>query len=269
MPGISDDVRAFLYRLGIRRIEDIEGDDPIEEEPSVPGEHPNRADHELLGLATKAEVADVAGMVAAIPSIQGPKGDQGDPGPKGDPGDPGPPGEPGLDGAPGQDGAPGSAGEPGPPGGPGPKGDPGDQGPIGPPGPPGEDGAPGAPGQDGVPGAKGDKGDRGDVGPAGPAAVPVYAAIAGSALDLAANTAVSVSPTANTTYTTTVPPAGSVRHVIVRQTAAQSRTLTFGTGFKPTATLATGTTAGRVFVLSFVSDGVNLYEASRTVAMVA
>jgi hypothetical protein len=38
---------------------------------------------------------------------------------------------------------------------------------------------------------------------------------------------------------------------------------------EPTATLATGTTGARVFVLSFISDGTNLYEAGRTVAMVA
>jgi hypothetical protein len=43
-------------------------------------------------------------------------------------------------------------------------------------------------------------------------------------------------------------------------------TLTFGTGFKPTATLVTGTTAARVFAVSFISDGTNLYETGRTVA---
>ena len=39
--------------------------------------------------------------------------------------------------------------------------------------------------------------------------------------------------------------------------------ITFG------STLATGTTASRVFAISFISDGTNLYETSRTVAMVA
>jgi hypothetical protein len=48
-----------------------------------------------------------------------------------------------------------------------------------------------------------------------------------------------------------------------------SFTITFGSGFKPTATLATGTTTARVFALSFISDGTNLYETGRTVAMVA
>lgn len=74
---------------------------------------------------------------------------------------------------------------------------------------------------------------------------------------------------ANVTFTTTVPAAGSWRAVMILTSGTQSRTVTFGTGFKPTATLATGTTASRIFVVSFVSDGTNLYEASRTVAMVA
>jgi hypothetical protein len=99
--------------------------------------------------------------------------------------------------------------------------------------------------------------------------VPVYAAVVGTALELGTNTTASVSPVANTTYTTTVPAAGSTRVVIVRQTTATSRTITFGTGFKPVGTLATGTTTARVFVVSFVSDGSNLYEMARTAAMVA
>jgi hypothetical protein len=33
--------------------------------------------------------------------------------------------------------------------------------------------------------------------------------------------------------------------------------------------LATGTVASRVFAVSFISDGTNLYETARTVAMVA
>jgi hypothetical protein len=57
--------------------------------------------------------------------------------------------------------------------------------------------------------------------------------------------------------------------VILLQSSGSQKTMTFGTGFKPTATLALGTTAARVFVVSWVSDGTNLYETSRTVAMVA
>jgi hypothetical protein len=90
-----------------------------------------------------------------------------------------------------------------------------------------------------------------------------------TALALATNTVVSVSPSATGTLTTTVPTAGRVRTVILRQTNTSAKTITFGSGFKPTGTLALGTTANRVFVVTFVSDGTNLYERSRTVAITA
>jgi hypothetical protein len=80
---------------------------------------------------------------------------------------------------------------------------------------------------------------------------------------------VKVTVSASVTLTTTVPAAGSLRAVLILTSGTVNRTVTFGTGFKPTATLATGTTAARVFSLLFVSDGTSLYEASRTVAMVA
>jgi hypothetical protein len=98
-----------------------------------------------------------------------------------------------------------------------------------------------------------------------------YAALANgtTAMALGTNGTVKVTPTATATLTTTVPAAGSRCQVIILTSGVTSFTLTFGTGFKPTATLATGTTAARVFVLSFISDGTSLYEISRTVAMVA
>lgn len=64
-----------------------------------------------------------------------------------------------------------------------------------------------------------------------------------------------------------MPAAGNVRSVLLVQSNASAKTITFGSGFKPTATLALGTTANRTFVVSFVSDGVNLYETARTVAI--
>jgi hypothetical protein len=83
------------------------------------------------------------------------------------------------------------------------------------------------------------------------------------------NTSVKVTPTATATYTSTVPAAGTHCHMTILTSGTTSFTLTFGTGFKPVSTLATGTVAARVFVLSWISDGTNLYEVSRTVAMVA
>lgn len=75
--------------------------------------------------------------------------------------------------------------------------------------------------------------------------------------------------TANRTLTTTVPAAGTTRRVLIRTSGSSSFTITFGSGFKPTGTLATGTTTNRVFVVSFISDGTNLYEMGRTAAMPA
>jgi hypothetical protein len=89
------------------------------------------------------------------------------------------------------------------------------------------------------------------------------------ALVLGVNTSVRLTVTANRTLTTTVPAAGSTRVVLILTTGSSSFTITFGTGFKPVSTLATGTTAARVFAISFLSDGTNLYETGRTAAMVA
>lgn len=46
-----------------------------------------------------------------------------------------------------------------------------------------------------------------------------------------------------------------------------SRTLTFGTNFKSTGTLATGTTTAKTFIVAFLHDGTNFVETSRTAAM--
>jgi hypothetical protein len=100
---------------------------------------------------------------------------------------------------------------------------------------------------------------------------PTYAALANgtTALALATNSTVKVTPTATATLTTTVPAAGTHCHVIVLTAGTTTFTLTFGTGFKASATLVTGTVAARVFVLSWISDGSSLYEVSRTAAMPA
>jgi len=56
---------------------------------------------------------------------------------------------------------------------------------------------------------------------------------------------------------------------MVLTSGTSSFVITFGSGFKPVGTLATGTTASRVFIVNFISNGTNLYEAGRTAAMVA
>jgi hypothetical protein len=156
----------------------------------------------------------------------------------------------------------------------GPQGEPGPQGETGPAGPQGEPGPQGEAGPAGPKGDAGPTGHPGDVGPQGPpgtAPVPVHATLANgaTAMGLGTNDSVKVTPTANATYTTTVPVAGSRRTILILTSGTTSRTITFGTGFKPVGTLATGTVTARVFAISFLSDGVSLYETGRTAAMVA
>lgn len=88
-----------------------------------------------------------------------------------------------------------------------------------------------------------------------------------TAMALATNAVVKVTPTATATYTTTVAPAGSRASVIIVTSGTTSYTITFGTGFKTTGTLATGTTTARTFAIDFVSDGTSMIETSRTAAM--
>jgi hypothetical protein len=61
--------------------------------------------------------------------------------------------------------------------------------------------------------------------------------------------------------------AGRLYGLVITTSGTTSYTLTFGTAFKTTATLATGTTSGKVFVMIFLFDGTNFIEASRTTAM--
>lgn len=87
------------------------------------------------------------------------------------------------------------------------------------------------------------------------------------ALAFASDGVVQVTPNATGTFTTTVPPAGTRCTLIILTSGTTSFTMTFGTGFKTTGTLATGTVTARRFVMEFISDGTNLIESSRTVAI--
>lgn len=189
-------------------------------------------------------------------------------GPQGLQGPQGPAGVPGVQGPKGDTGQTGVAGNTGPQGTPGAAGATGPQGPIGNTGPTGNAGAAGTAGAQGL---QGIQGIQGPAGTNGTNWVPVHANFANDTLALAlgTNTSVRLTVTAARTLTTTVPPAGSTRVVLILTTGTISFVVTFGAGFKPTGTLATGTTTARIFAISFLSDGTNLYETARTVAMVA
>lgn len=74
-------------------------------------------------------------------------------------------------------------------------------------------------------------------------------------------------PAASCTINAATVNAKHQRIVIVITTSGTSTfTITFGSNFKSTGTLATGATSGKVFVLVFEGDGVNYNEASRTTA---
>ena len=88
-----------------------------------------------------------------------------------------------------------------------------------------------------------------------------------TALDLSNNVNVYQEPSATKTLTTTVPRAGAFRTLVLKTTNVTAKTITFGTGFKTTGTLAMGVTANRWYALSFVSDGTFLIQIGRTVAM--
>ena len=109
---------------------------------------------------------------------------------------------------------------------------------------------------------------RGPQGPPGNNA-PSYQLLANGATAMAFATKATskVTPTATATYTTTVPAAGTVCTLIILTSGTTSYTITFGTGFKTTGTLATGTVTAKVFTFVFISDGVTLYQIARSTAM--
>lgn len=87
-------------------------------------------------------------------------------------------------------------------------------------------------------------------------------------LDVTAANLFTLTPTGDMTITTTgTMPVGTVYYLVITTSGVTSRTLTFSTGFKVTGTLATGTTGGKVFVMTFIGDGTNVNELARTTAM--
>jgi hypothetical protein len=78
-----------------------------------------------------------------------------------------------------------------------------------------------------------------------------------------------INPASNTTvtYNAASAPVGAVIHLVITTTSTTADVITFGTNFKSTGTLSTGTTSGKVFTITFVGDGTNMNEVARTTAM--
>lgn len=95
-----------------------------------------------------------------------------------------------------------------------------------------------------------------------PSATPAYAP--GASRDLA-----TLVPDQSGTIaaTTTGALVGKTYRIKILTSGTSSFTLTFGSNFKTTGTLATGTSDAKTFIMTFVFDGTNFVEAGRTTAM--
>jgi hypothetical protein len=76
-----------------------------------------------------------------------------------------------------------------------------------------------------------------------------------------------VTPTGAITLNAASAPAGAVVYVVVTTSGTSSFNVTPSTKFKSTGALATGTSSGKVFTITFVGDGTNMNEVARTAAM--
>ncbi len=98
--------------------------------------------------------------------------------------------------------------------------------------------------------------------------IPVSASNATS-MDCSKGDVFTYVPTENTTITAKNIAPGQRVSIQFTTSGTSSFTITFGTGFLTTGTLATGTTSAKVFVVCFEADpsGTSLKETSRTTAM--
>jgi hypothetical protein len=76
-----------------------------------------------------------------------------------------------------------------------------------------------------------------------------------------------VTPTGDITLNAASAPIGAVVYVVVTTSGTSSFNITPTTNFKSTGALATGTSTGKVFTITFVGDGTNMNEVARTTAM--
>lgn len=86
-------------------------------------------------------------------------------------------------------------------------------------------------------------------------------------LDFSLGTVFSLSPTQDCTINALNGTPGQHASILITTSGTTSYSVIFGTAFKSTGTLTTGTVFGKVFAVSFVYDGTNWTETSRTIAM--
>ena len=93
-----------------------------------------------------------------------------------------------------------------------------------------------------------------------------YTALSNDTLaqDYAVNSVTRLTVTAARILTTTVPAAGCTATLVVLTSGGTSFNITFSTGFKAGAALATGATTGKYWTVSFISDGAQMIETGRS-----
>ncbi len=87
------------------------------------------------------------------------------------------------------------------------------------------------------------------------------------ALNAGNGTTFTLTPAQTETINASGGTAGQEIHMVITTSGTTSYTLTFGTNFHAAGTLATGTSTGKVFVITFVDVGGTFYEVCRTAAM--
>lgn len=109
--------------------------------------------------------------------------------------------------------------------------------------------------------------DKGGIGGALVETVVALTPGATPALNAALGGVFTITPAETETINATGMVNGERLTLVVVTSGTTSYTLTLGTGFKSTGTLATGTVTAKTFVLSFICVGGVLIEVSRTTAM--
>lgn len=78
---------------------------------------------------------------------------------------------------------------------------------------------------------------------------------------------ITITPTGACTFNASGGVTGQTTTYVITTSGVSSFTLTWGTAYKTTGTLATGTVSGKVFTVQFSYDGTNWNEVARTTAM--
>lgn len=89
------------------------------------------------------------------------------------------------------------------------------------------------------------------------------------AVDFASYKLYKITPAESGTFTTTVTGCmlGDTGTLVISSSGSDNENLVFGTGFKSSGSVGTGTQANKVTTIQFVNDGVNWNEVSRATKM--